>query len=98
SVGDEPVRINTTLPALEDVIELPGRGACIDVQSFADFYADADGPITLMSVLASQAAAHLPSGFSGGDTSIVIVPPIEQYRSDHVFLPPAISTSLTSYT
>ncbi|MCL2824167.1 MAG: IgGFc-binding protein, partial [Polyangiaceae bacterium] len=88
SVGDEPVRINTTHPAPDDVIELPGRGAYMDVQSFADFYAEADGPITLMSVLVSQAAAHVPSGFPGGHPTIVIVPQIEQYRSDYVFLTP----------
>ena len=88
SIGDEPARINTTLPASDDDIELPGRGDSMYVQSFTDFYAEADGPITLMSLLASQAATHVTDGLPGGDPTIVIVPPIEQFRSDYVFLIP----------
>ncbi|MCL2824299.1 MAG: IgGFc-binding protein [Polyangiaceae bacterium] len=88
SVGDEPIRINSTLPAPDGVIELRGRCAYMDSQSFTDFYAHADGPITLMSLLVSQTANHVTGGLPGGDPTIVIVPPPEQYRSDYGFLTP----------
>ena len=88
SVGERPVRIRTTLPAPDDIIDLPGRGAHFDIRHHGDFYVEADGPITLLSVPVSQAAAGIPTGLPGGDPSIIIIPPIEQYRSDYVFLTP----------
>jgi hypothetical protein len=38
--------------------------------------------------MASQDAVGVKRGLPGGDPSIVIVPPIEQFRADYVFLTP----------
>jgi hypothetical protein len=42
----------------------------------------------LGNVTASQGAAGIPSGLPGGDPSFIIIPPIEQYRAQYVFLTP----------
>ncbi len=42
----------------------------------------------LSSVSPSQQDANVPTGFPGGDPSLVIVPPIEQFRTSYVFLTP----------
>jgi len=44
--------------------------------------------VIAMQVMASQDAANVKRGLPGGDPSIVIVPPVEQYRMDYVFLTP----------
>lgn len=88
SVGDGPVRILTTLPAPDDDLELPGRGAYLDIVAYRDFLLEADGPVMLSSVQASQDAAGVRRGLPGGDPSLLVIPPIEQYRSDYVFLTP----------
>ena len=42
----------------------------------------------LSSVSPSQEAAGIPRGLPGGDPSLLIIPPIEQFRSSYVFLTP----------
>ncbi|HNS98492.1 MAG TPA: IgGFc-binding protein [Polyangiaceae bacterium] len=88
SVADRPVHIQTTLPEPDDKLELPGRGAYLDLIAYRDFHIDADGPIMLASVQASQDAAGVRRGLPGGDPSLLIIPPIEQYRANYVFLTP----------
>lgn len=88
AVGEDPIRITTTLPSPDDELTLPGRGAYLDLVAFHDFMLEADGPVMLASVQASQDAAGVRRGLPGGDPSLIIIPPIEQYRSDYVFLTP----------
>jgi len=42
----------------------------------------------LSSVSPSQQDANVPTGFPGGDPSLIILPPIEQFRNSYVFLTP----------
>jgi hypothetical protein len=42
----------------------------------------------LGNVTSSQSAAGIPSGLPGGDPSFIIIPPIEQFRDQYVFLTP----------
>jgi hypothetical protein len=89
AVGDEgPIAVTTTLPSPDDTFSLPGRGAYRDLVSFRDFRLLSDQPVTLASVQPSQDASGVPRGLPGGDPSLVIIPPTEQYRSDYVFLTP----------
>jgi hypothetical protein len=50
--------------------------------------AESDQPIHVVQVMASQDAANVPRGLPGGDPSMLIVPPREQFRPDYVFLTP----------
>ena len=89
AVGDEgPIRITTSLPAPDGELTLPGRGAYLDLIAYRDFMLEADGPVMLASVQASQDAAGVKRGLPGGDPSLIVIPPIEQFRSDYVFLTP----------
>lgn len=88
SASTEPVHVTTTLPAPDDVFTLAGRGAVHDIRAYRDFLLDADQPVMLGSVQASQDAAGVRRGLPGGDPSLLIIPPMEQYRGDYVFLTP----------
>ena len=89
AVSDEgPTRITTTLPEPDDVLDLPGRGAHLDLRSERDFLLSSDRPVILASIQASQDACGVARPLPGGDPSLVVVPPVEQYRRDYVFLTP----------
>jgi hypothetical protein len=49
---------------------------------------ESSDPIIVAQVMASQDAAGVRRGLPGGDPSLLIVPPIEQFRRDYVFLTP----------
>jgi hypothetical protein len=80
--------IKTTLPAPDDVIVLKWLGDYKEVTAYADFMAESTEPVIAAQVMASQAAAGVKTGLPGGDPSLLIVPPIEQFRPDYVFLTP----------
>jgi hypothetical protein len=86
--NEGPTVIKTNLPAPDDHFELPGRGAYLDLAAYEDFALIADQPVTLASILASQDACSVKRPLPGGDPSLVIIPPIEQFRMDYVFLTP----------
>lgn len=69
-------------------LDLAARGDFVDIASAESFAITSDFPITLMSVSASQEAAGVPRDLPGGDPSSLIIPPIEQFRSNYVFLTP----------
>jgi hypothetical protein len=80
--------ITTTLPPPDDQFELHGLGDWHEVSATRDFLAESDKPIHVVQVMASQDAANVPRGLPGGDPSLLVVPPREQYRNDYVFLTP----------
>ncbi|AKT40406.1 IgGFc-binding protein [Chondromyces crocatus] len=80
--------IRTTLPAPDDVLTLTGRGSFREVTAYRDFMAESDEPVLVAQVMASQDAAGVRTGLPGGDPSLLIFPPIEQFRPDYVFLTP----------
>jgi hypothetical protein len=49
----------------------------------------ADQPVSLVQLLASQNASGIPALYPGGDPALVVVPPVDQFRSDYVFLTPS---------
>jgi hypothetical protein len=80
--------IKTTLPKPDNEIHLGKLGDFYEVTAYRDFIADADAPIAVVQVMASQDAAGVKRGLPGGDPSLLVLPPIEQFRSDYVFLTP----------
>ncbi len=76
--------------SLEDypAFRLAERGAHLLIESDHAFVLEADEPVFVSSVSPSQLAAGVPSGLPGGDPSLILVPPIEQFRSSYVFLTP----------
>jgi IgGFc binding protein len=85
---DAGARITTTLSGEYQSFELPNRGSFVTIASDHHFTLQSDSPITLGSVSPSQQDANVPSGLPGGDPSLIIMPPIEQYRTSYVFLTP----------
>jgi hypothetical protein len=81
-------RITTTLAGKLRNVTLNGLGDFAELSSTHHFLLTSDEPVALASISPSQEDANVPSSLPGGDPSLVIVPPIEQFRSDYVFLTP----------
>ncbi len=80
--------IKTTLPKPDDEIHLGARGDFREVTVYQDFTAVSSDPVSVAQVMSSQDAAGVKRGLPGGDPSLLIEPPIEQFRADYVFLTP----------
>jgi hypothetical protein len=85
---DRPTRVTTTLDGDQHEFVLSGLGDFANLQSSRHFMLESDAPVALSSVSPSQEDANIPRGLPGGDPSLVILPPIEQFRSSYVFLTP----------
>lgn len=81
-------RITTSLSGQYQSFELPMRGSFVTIASSQNFTLQSDAPVSLGSVSPSQQDANVPTGLPGGDPSLIIMPPVEQYRSSYVFLTP----------
>ncbi|HLV21833.1 MAG TPA: IgGFc-binding protein [Polyangiaceae bacterium] len=87
-------RVRTTLTGDQGAFELSGRGAFRTLTATRDFMVDSDQPVMLASVSPSQEAAGIPrplpgrASLPGGDPSLLIIPPVEQFRANYVFLTP----------
>jgi hypothetical protein len=88
AVSEKGANVRTSLAPPNDRFRLSGRGASHDLVAFDDVLLNSDGPIIVGDVHPSQEAAFIPRGLPGGDPSFVILPPVEQYRSDYIFLTP----------
>ncbi len=80
--------VTTTLPTPDDAFDLVGEGAVRTLTATDNFLLTGGAPIIVADVQASQGAAGVPRGLPGGDPSLTMVPPVEQWRSDYVFLTP----------
>jgi hypothetical protein len=88
AVLDVGATVRTSLPGELAEFSLPARGSVREIITSRDFWIESDRPIMLGNVTASQSAAGIPSNLPGGDPSFVIIPPIEQFRAEYVFLTP----------
>ncbi len=79
--------VTTSAPAPDDRFTLE-RGRAHTFATRAHVTIEADAPVSVMIAAASQEAAGVPIEWPGGDPSIVIVPPVEQYRDRIAFLTP----------
>jgi hypothetical protein len=80
--------IKTSLKAPNDVIHLGSMGDFREVTVYGDFLAHSSDPIVVSQVMASQEACGVKRGLPGGDPSLLIEPPLEQFRTSYVFLTP----------
>jgi hypothetical protein len=80
--------ITTTLDGAQHELTLNGLGDFANLSSSHHFMLDSDQPVALSSVSPSQDDSNVPSSLPGGDPSLVIVPPVEQFRDNYVFLTP----------
>jgi IgGFc binding protein len=80
-------RVKTTLDGEDTAFTLEERAHRM-LRADRDFVIEADRPIGVLHALPSQAVSGIPKQYPGGDPSIVIDPPIEQYRRDYIFLTP----------
>lgn len=81
-------RIRTTLPKPFDRIQLDSLGSFAHITTTQDFTLESDEPVSLASISPSQAASGVPRGLPGGDPSLLVIPPVEQFRQTYVFLTP----------
>ncbi|HEX6767064.1 MAG TPA: IgGFc-binding protein, partial [Polyangiaceae bacterium] len=85
---DAGAHITTSLDD-EPTLDLFSRGEYVDLASSVPFTIASDSPIMLMSVSPSQQAAGIPNDLPGGDPSLIIIPPLEQFRTSYVFQTPS---------
>lgn len=100
SVFDEPefyrivatrpglTKISTTLPAPNDAMELDGEGSNRTITAHQDFVMTASQPVLVADMQASQEAAGIVRPLPGGDPSLSLIPPVEQWRNEYVLLTP----------
>ena len=88
AVADGKVHVRTSLPGGDGDFMLDGPGGFREIEYDVDFTIETDGAVHVGDVQASQDASGVPRGLPGGDPSLLIVPPIEQWRADYVFLTP----------
>ena len=94
NVSSTPVHVTTTLP--EDLANPAGpkvefdldTGEHQDIRALADFQIHSDAPVSVNQLQGSQSTTGIPFTLPGGDPSLIVVPPVEQWRSDYVFLTP----------
>lgn len=94
NVSSRIVHVTTTLP--EDITMPAGpkvefdleEGAYRDIRALADFQIRGDAPISVGQLQGSQQTTGIPFSLPGGDPALIIVPPVEQWRADYVFLTP----------
>lgn len=80
--------IRTSLGGKLGEFRLETRSSMREIVTTRDFWLESDAPLMLGNVTASQSAAGIPNNLPGGDPSFVIIPPVEQYRAQYVFLTP----------
>ena len=69
---------------------LDGEGQDVTIPALSDFTLTASSPVLVAQVQVSQEAAgiSIQNGLPGGDPSLLLVPPTEQWRNDYVLLTP----------
>jgi hypothetical protein len=83
----ETTTIHTSLPPPNDSFFVLPREDVI-LRADQDFTMTADWPVAVLQTMSSQEATGIPNYYPGGDPSIIVVPPIAQWRRDYVLLTP----------
>ncbi len=73
------------VPFEADLVDL---GDHVDLVATSPFLLTSDAPVILGHVTPSQQAAGIARSLPGGDPSLTIVPPVEQFRTSYVLLTP----------
>lgn len=77
-----PTTVRTSLPKPFDVFTLQ-PGEVKDAWTQVDFVVEATEPVAVAQILVSQGFTSAPRW--GGDPSLTIFPPVDQYRRDYLF-------------
>jgi len=88
ATAEGETKVTTTLPPPDDSFTLTKRGEFRSLTAYRDFMLTSGAPVVLGNVSPSQEAAGIRRGLPGGDPSLLVVPPIEQWRASYVFLTP----------
>lgn len=88
AVTDAGTNVQTTLSGEHAEFRLDAAGDFHEISTSRDFLLESDAPVMLGNITPSQGAAGVPRSLPGGDPSFLILPPIEQFRSNYVFLTP----------
>jgi hypothetical protein len=82
--------VTTTLPPPWNTFTFATEGEHITIPAYQDFTLTASNPVLIADVQVSQEAAgvSIQNGLPGGDPSLLLVPPTEQWRNDYVLLTP----------
>ena len=83
---DEQPAITTNLPGFTSVQLRRGEVKRLDADR--DFTIEATDPISVGQFVAGQDEVGIPSTLPGGDPSFILLPPVEQFRKDYLFLTP----------
>jgi hypothetical protein len=87
AIAEGTTVVTTTLPPPDNEFTLE-QGEEDILRADQDFLLDADQPVSVLQALPSQGVTGIPREYPGGDPDLVVVPPIQQYRRDYVFLTP----------
>jgi hypothetical protein len=90
AVTPKPTTITTSLPSPWNSFTLGGEGEHVTIPAYRDFILTASNPVLIADVQVSQEAAgiSIQNGLPGGDPSLLLVPPTEQWRNDYILLTP----------
>jgi len=88
AVSAGTTRIDTGLAPPYDAFTL-GEGESATLYLDRDTTLVADQPVSVAQLLVAQAAAGIPTIHPGGDPALIVLPPVDQFRRDYVFLTPA---------
>jgi len=88
----ETLQVKTSLPKPSDALKLPHPTKpgqpYIQIEVDEDFTIQATEPVVVGQFVAGQAQAGIPSTLPGGDPSYILLPPVEQFRKEYLFLTP----------
>ena len=88
----EFLNVTTNLAAPMDKLKIPATKTpnqpYIQIETDQDFTIQATGPVVVGQFVASQQKAGIPSTLPGGDPSFILLPSVEQFRSEYLFLTP----------
>ena len=82
----EFVKVTTNLAADPSFSVANGKYKQVEVDQ--DFTIVATGPVAVGQYVAGQEQAGIPSSLPGGDPSFILLPAVEQFRKDYLFLTP----------
>jgi hypothetical protein len=89
ATSEAGARITTSLSGSMREFTLQGLGDTREIKTTRDFLLRSSEPVMLGNISPSQEAAGVPRSLPGGDPSFLILPPVEQFRDNYVFLTPA---------
>jgi hypothetical protein len=94
AAGDTVTHVTTTLPSdptdptSDPVTFMLQPGAQQTLTALSDFQVHADGAIVMALFTGGQETTGIPFPLPGGDPSMIMIPPIPQWRQNYVFLTP----------